>query len=138
MSDMESERQDLKMYEVYSMGAIHSVAADRWVCSGNSLRFEREDKIVAWFQSWDWWKKTDSDVATPAEPLVLHEPSGMPDDGNWQSCTVDVYEAAVDGKRAWYDARDDEWRCGELPKTAADNVAGRPSSLTFPMAILVE
>jgi hypothetical protein len=39
---------------------LHMIHADNWECRGNGLVFLREGDKVAWFLTWDWWKRADA------------------------------------------------------------------------------
>jgi hypothetical protein len=39
---------------------LHMIHADNWTCGGNGLQFYRADEQIAWFLTWDWWKRADA------------------------------------------------------------------------------
>mgnify|MGYP000883092190 FL=1 len=47
-------------YLINDGNKIHTICADNLIVSGNGLVFEKAGNTVAWFLTWNWWKKADA------------------------------------------------------------------------------
>ncbi len=53
--------KNLNNYEVLCMGEKYYLAAQSWSVGTEGLKFSKNDEIVAWFTSWDYWMIIDED-----------------------------------------------------------------------------
>lgn len=55
----EHSSADLERWDVMTEDGLHPIQADQWKSSSAGLQFFRGGECVAWFASWEWFKKFD-------------------------------------------------------------------------------